>query len=143
MFKVLEVAESENLAQFSRLLWQQSLSHRIYHEGEMQIVAVARPEDIAKASSLYQQWKTGEIMPVQNDSSSFSEYFNFRKGAGGLLQALYRYPVTIILILICCVMAVLAPLNTLSDTVRLFLFPDFEYKSQKIFILVFLLIPDI
>ena len=67
MFKVLEVAESENLAQFSRLLWQQSLSHRIYHEGEMQIVAVARPEDIAKASSLYQQWKTGTVQVSGNN----------------------------------------------------------------------------
>jgi GlpG protein len=132
MFKVVEVAESENLTQFSRLLWQQSMSHRIYHEGEVQIVAVASPDDITKASSLYQQWKAGEIKPEQADSSSIAGYFNVSKGVGRLLQALCKYPVTIVLIVVCCVMAVLAPLNTLSDTVRLFLFPDFAYGTRTI-----------
>lgn len=132
MFKVLEAAESENLTQFSRLLWQQNMSHRIYHEEGVQIVAVAEPDHIAKASSLYRQWKAGAIKPEQNDSSSITGYFNVSKGAGHLLQALLRYPVTIVLILVCCVMALVAPLNTLSDTVRLFLFPDFAYGTRTI-----------
>ena len=132
MFKVLEAAESENLAQFSRLLWQQNMSHRIYHEAGLQVVAVADANDIARASSLYRQWKAGEIKPAENDSSSIAGYFNVTQSAGRLLQALFRFPVTIILILVCCVMAVLAPLDTLPDTVRLFLFPDFAYGTRTI-----------
>ena len=120
MFKALEISASENLAQYSRLLWQQSLSHRIYHEGEMQIVAVADPKDISKASALFQQWKAGDISPSQEDSSSIGDYFNPNKSFGQLIQALFRFSVTIVLILLCCVMAVVAPLDTLSDTVRLF-----------------------
>ncbi len=132
MFKALEISSSENLAQYSRLLWQQSLSHRIYYEGEMQIVAVTDPDDISKASALFQQWKAGDISPSQEDSSSISEYFNPNKSFGQLIQALFRFPVTIVLILLCCVMAVVAPLDTLSDTVRLFLFPDFAYGARTI-----------
>ncbi|MBN4053578.1 rhomboid family intramembrane serine protease [Haliea sp. AH-315-K21] len=132
MFKVLEISKGDDLAQYSRLLWQQSLSHRIYHEGEKQIVAVANPNDISKASALYQQWRLGEIEPDQKDSASISEYFNPNKSIGSLIQALSRYPVTIVLILLCCVMAVVAPLNALSDTVRLFLFPDFAFGTRTI-----------
>jgi GlpG protein len=132
MFKALEVAASENLTQYSRLLWQQSLSHRIYHENDVQIIAVANPADIGKASTLYQQWKSGEISPAQKDSSSIAEYFNFSQGAGRFWRALHKSPVTLVLILICCVMAVVAPLNSLSDTVRLFLFPDFAYGTRTI-----------
>jgi len=132
MFKALEISASENLAQYSRLLWQQSLSHRIYHEGEMQIVAVADPKDISKASALFQQWKAGDISPSQEDSSSIGDYFNPNKSFGQLIQALFRFSVTIVLILLCCVMAVVAPLDTLSDTVRLFLFPDFAYGTRTI-----------
>lgn len=132
MFKAFDTSKNENLAQYSRLLWQQSLSHRIYQEGDLQIVAVAKPEEITKASVLYQQWKSGEVEPEQKDSSSISEYIDPNKSIGSLIQALYRYPVSIILILVCCVMAVVAPLNYLSDTVRLFLFPDFAYGTRTI-----------
>lgn len=132
MFKVLELSANENLTQFSRLLWQQSLSHRIYHEDEVQIVAVANPADIPKATALYQQWKSGDLEPSQEDSTSINTYLNPLKNIEQLLQALLRYPVTIALILLCCVMAVVAPLGTLSDTVRLFLFPDFAYGTRTI-----------
>lgn len=132
MFKALEVSTTENLTQFSRLLWQQSLSHRIYHENEMQIVAVANPADISIASTLYQQWKAGDIEPSQEDSTNINTYLNPLKSIEQLLQALLRYPVTIALILLCCLMAVIAPLSSLSETTRLFLFPDFAYGTRTI-----------
>ncbi len=132
MFKALEIPTDENLTQFSRLLWQQSLSHRIYHEDKVQIVAVAKSEDISKAFTLYRQWKEGVVEPAEEDSSSISHYLNPLKGIEQLLQALLRYPVTITLIILCCLMAVIAPLDTLSDTVRLFLYPDFAYGTRTI-----------
>lgn len=132
MFKAFEISANENLSQYSRLLWQQSLSHRIYNEGEMQIVAVANVDEIQQALSLYQQWKSGEIQPEHEDSASISTYFNPLKSTGKLTQALSRFPVTITLIVICCAMALIAPLSTLSDTVRLFLFPDFAYGTRTI-----------
>lgn len=132
MFKALEVSTTENLTQFSRLLWQQSLSHRIYHEDDMQIVAVANPAHISTASMLYQQWKAGDIEPSQEDSANINTYLNPLKSIEQLLQALLRYPVTIALILLCCLMAVIAPLSSLSETTRLFLFPDFAYGTRTI-----------
>jgi GlpG protein len=132
MFKALETPANENLTQFSRLLWQQSLSHRIYHEDEIQIVAVANPADISKTTSLYRQWKAGDIEPSQEDSTNIKSYLNPLKSIVQLMQALLRYPVTIALILLCCLMALIAPLDTLSDTVRLFLYPDFAYGTRTI-----------
>ena len=132
MFKALETTANENLTQFSRLLWQQSLSHRIYHEDDMQIVAVANPADISKTSVLYRQWKAGDIEPSQEDSSNINSYLNPLKSIQQLMQALLRYPVTIALVLLCCLMAVIAPLDSLSDTVRLFLYPDFAYGTKTI-----------
>lgn len=132
MFKALETPTNENLTQFSRLLWQQSLSHRIYHEDEIQIVAVANPADISKTTSLYRQWKAGDIEPSQEDSTNIKSYLNPLKSIVQLMQALLRYPVTIALILLCCLMALIAPLDTLSDTVRLFLYPDFAYGTRTI-----------
>ncbi len=132
MFKAMEISASENLTQFSRLLWQESLSHRIYHEGGKQILAVANPDDIVKASVLYQKWESGEIELSQKNSSSLSQYFNPNKSIGSLVQALFRCPVTILLLLLCCVMAVIAPLHSLSDTTRLFLFPDFASGTRTI-----------
>ena len=132
MFKALEVPTGENLTQFSRLLWQQSISHRIYHEDQIQIVAVAKPEDISIAFTLYGQWQAGDIEPAEEDSSVINRYLNPLKAVEQLMQALLRYPVTIALIILCCLMAVIAPLDTLSDTVRLFLYPDFAYGTRTI-----------
>ncbi len=132
MFKALEVPTGENLTQFSRLLWQQSISHRIYHEDQIQIVAVAKPEDISIAFTLYGQWQAGDIEPAEEDSSGINRYLNPLKAVEQLMQALLRYPVTIALIILCCLMAVIAPLDTLSDTVRLFLYPDFAYGTRTI-----------
>ena len=132
MFKALDVEAQENLSQFSRLLWQQRMSHRIYQDGNRQIVAVASSADIAHASRLYEQWKSGEIAPSPEDNTSFTEYFSFNKGANSLFAALWRYPVTISLVLVCCLLAIIAPLNSLSDTVRLFLYPDFALGTRTI-----------
>lgn len=132
MIKALEIAGDINLSQFSRLLWQQRISHRIYHETNAQIVAVANAEDIHRVSGLYRQWESGEIRPSTKDSSGFADYFSANSLAGSGLHALLRYPVTITLILVCCILAVVAPLNSLSDTVRLFLYPDFANGTRTI-----------
>lgn len=132
MFKALEIPANENLTQFSRLLWQQRLSHRIYHEAGSQIVAVANPADIPKASQLYEQWKAGNIEPSLEDTAGIRGFFHPDKTIGNLLQALFRYPATILLIFSCCLLALIAPLDTLSDTVRLFLFPDFASGTRTI-----------
>ena len=100
MFKAFETSANENLSQYSRLLWQQNLSHRIYNQGEMQIVAVANIDEIQKASTLYQQWKSGEIQLAEQDSSTIRTYFNPTKNTGNFLQAFSRFPVTLILILV-------------------------------------------
>ena len=132
MFKVLEVSTDENLTPFSRLLWQQKLSHRIYREKDAQLLAVVNPSDIARASVLYEQWQGGMIEPALENSSGMSGFFNPAGNFRDLRKTLFRYPATLLLILTCCLMAIIAPLDSLSDTTRLFLFPDLAYGTRTI-----------
>ena len=132
MFKVLEVSTDENLTPFSRLLWQQKLSHRIYREKDAQILAVVNPSDIARARVLYEQWQGGMIEPALENSSGMSGFFNPAGNFRDLRKTLFRYPATLLLILTCCLMAIIAPLDSLSDTTRLFLFPDLAYGTRTI-----------
>ena len=132
MFKVLEVSTDENLTPFSRLLWQQKLSHRIYREKDAQILAVVNPSDIARARVLYEQWQGGMIEPALENSSGMSGFFNPAGNFRDLRKTLFRYPATLLLLLTCCLMAIIAPLDSLSDTTRLFLFPDLAYGTRTI-----------
>lgn len=132
MFKVIEVAGNENLSQFSRLLWQQKLSHRIYQDGEKQIVAIADTREINKVLALYEGWRKGEVQPEDQDSANFTDYLNFDQGFASFLRTLLHFPVSIILILVCCVLAFVAPLQDMTETTRLFLYPDFAYGTRTI-----------
>lgn len=132
MFKVLEVEGSVNLSQFSRLLWQRKLSHRIYQSGDKQIVAIATSSEINRVLKLYEDWRNGEVEPEEEDSANFTDYLNVNQGLAGFFKALLRFPVTILLILVCCLLAFIAPLQDLSETTRLFLYPDFAYGTRTI-----------
>ena len=96
------------------------------------MVAVSNPADIVRTSQLYEQWKAGKIEPGIEDAAGIAGFFHPDKTIGSFLKALFRYPTTLLLIFICCVMALIAPLDTLSDTVRLFLFPDLAYGTRTI-----------
>ena len=132
MFKVLELDGSEDLSQFSRLLWQQRISHRIYQEGQTQILAIATSTDVQRVLAMYENWRKGELLPDENDSASVTPYLNVNQGISSLFSALFRYPVTLSLILVCCVLALIAPLQEMSDLTRLFLYPDFAYGTRTI-----------
>jgi GlpG protein len=132
MFKVIELDHSKDPSQFSRILWQQRISHRIYQEADRQILAIATTRDIQRVLDMYENWRKGELLPNENDSASVAPYLNFNHGVSSLFTALLRYPVTLSLILACCMLALIAPLQEMSDLTRLFLYPDFAYSTRTI-----------
>jgi len=132
MFKVLEVPEEVDLNQFSRLLWQQKISHRFHHVDGVQVMTVARQDQVMTTANLFRQWQAGEIRPTEQDSISVGGYFNPREMLGNIGMAFLRAPATLLLIGVCIILAFIAPLNAMNDLVRSMLFPDFSYGTRMI-----------
>jgi len=132
MFKVLEAPLEEDLSQFSRLLWQQKISHRIIRLDHSQVLTVTGQQEAMTAVTLYSQWQRGEVLPDKNDSSDVAAYFNIRDVAIKLASAFRRAPLSLFLILLCIVLAVLAPLESMNGLTRSLLYPDFSYGTSII-----------
>ena len=126
MFKALEVSKDDDLAEYSRLLWQQKLSHRLHRLEDSQVVAVAKIEDIPNAITLYKQWKQGEVTPSLEDSSGLGAYFSGTELFANGLRAFFRAPVSLAIIFICSILAIIAPLGSFSELVIALLYPDFS-----------------
>ncbi len=132
MYKVLDVSIQEDLGQFSRLLWQRKISHRIYEVENRQILTVPQQNQVEIAGLLYHQWLRGDIAPNADDSSDFASYFSPKDFLGKLFQAFSRAPFTLSLIVLCIVLAFLAPLNAMTELTREMLYPDFSFGTRII-----------
>jgi len=132
MFLALELNGSLDLSQYSRLLWQQKLSHHIVEQGEQQLVLVAQAAQIPQARELFRQWQTGEVKPQAEDSSSLGGFVS-----GGTLKhsfagALMQAPLTVLLMAVCIVLSVLAPLQSPTALTEALLYPDFALGTSTL-----------
>lgn len=132
MFKVLEVSADTDLSQFSRLLWQRRLSHRIQQVEGRQLLVMSTPQRVPEALALYQQWRRGEVVPDAQDRSGLGDLFHTGEFTGGLARAFLQRPLTLTLILVCCVLAYLAPLAAPTALTFDLLYPDFSYGTRSI-----------
>lgn len=132
MFKIIEVPLEEDLGQFSRLLWQHKISHRIFEQENSQVLAVSGREHVQTAAALYGQWYRGEIRPLEQDSSDISVYFSAGKGLESVSRAFRRAPLSLLLVLVCIVLAFVAPLDGMNEIARSMLYPDFSYGTRII-----------
>ncbi|MDC1527443.1 rhomboid family intramembrane serine protease [Gammaproteobacteria bacterium] len=132
MYKVLEVSIQEDLGQFSRLLWQRKISHRIYEVESRQILTVPDQSQVMAARHLFQQWQRGEVIPDAGDSSDFVSYFSPRDFLGKIFHAFRKATFTLSLIVLCIILAFLAPLNAMTDLTRAMLYPDFSFGTRII-----------
>jgi GlpG protein len=132
MYKIVEVALQEDLSQFSRLLWQKKITHRIVRLEESQVLTVPSREAILPATRLFEQWHRGEIHPGAEDGADFSAYFQPAESVRRFLKAFFRAPVTLSLIVVCLVMALAAPLGDMNSLARALLFPDFSFGTRII-----------
>lgn len=132
MYKVIEVPSQEDISQFSRLLWQRRISHRILHVDDSQVLIVPNRQHIVPATQLFEQWVRGDVRPDANDSANVGAYFTPGETVRQLFRAFTGAPVTLALIVVCCVLAVLAPLENMNGLTRQLLFPDFSYGTRII-----------
>ena len=132
MISILDIPAEEDISQFSRLLWQRKISHRIHEDSGRQYLLVARQEQAHEASILYRHWLQGDILPEDDDSSDITAYFKPTELLANMLGAFLKAPLSLILITMCCVLLLIAPLNDMTDIVRSMLFPDFSYGTRII-----------
>lgn len=132
MYRVFDVSPDTDLSQFSRLLWQRKLPHQIQHIDGRQVLIMARPAEIEQALVLYQQWQRGEVAPAEKDDTSLADFMVPGALAGGLVRGFMRAPLTFVLIAVCCILAVLAPLQAPTPLTLDLLYPDFSYGTRTI-----------
>lgn len=129
----LKVSVDVNLGEYSRLLWQHKISHQITSHEDVQFVLVAgEAKQVGDAQQLFEQWKTGHIKPREDDSSDISSYFKPDAVETAFFRALVQAPLTLTLILVCCVMLYLAPLAEANAWTYALMFPDFSYGTRMI-----------
>lgn len=132
MFRVLDVSIDTDLGQFSRLLWQRKIGHRIQELEGRRVLLMTTPQQIPQVLELYRQWQLGEVQPEARDSSGLGDFFNAGEFGSGLTRAFRTGPLTVLLIAACCVLAFLAPLVTPTDLTFSLLYPDFSYGTRTI-----------
>ena len=132
MFLALEVAYERDLTQFSRLLWQRKVSHHIGRQDERQLVLVSESGQVALAKELFHQWQQGEVLPATEDSSSIGGYVQTGALWTSFSRALGSAPLTLILIVACVVLWLLAPLERPTSLTLALMFPDFSRGTGTI-----------
>ena len=132
MFKVLDLPASDDISQFSRLLWQKKISHRIHRADDRQILVVSGQDQALLTEQLFAQWRRGEVQPDTADSSDVSAFFSGDDFMGGLVRAFTRTPLSLLTIVACIVFWLIAPLEEMSGLARAMLYPDFSFGTSRI-----------
>lgn len=128
----LKVSLGVNLDEYGRLLWQRKISHQITpHEG-MHYVLVGEAGQVLEAQQLFEQWRAGEVKPSEEDSTELSSYFKGDAVETEFFRALVRAPLTVVLIIVCCLMLYLAPLARPTTWTYALMFPDFSFGTRMI-----------
>ena len=132
MFLALDLSVAQDLRPFSRLLWQRKVSHHIAEEDGRLLLAVADSEQVALTKQLFQQWQQGDIQPTSEDTIAIGSYLRPQALGAGLRSAFTASPLTLLLILACCALWLLAPLERPTSLTFALLYPDFSRGTGTI-----------
>lgn len=132
MFNVLSVSRTLDLSEFSQLLWQRKIAHRIQEQGDQQLLLIANPRQATDAVALFKDWQRGAVKPAADAQTTAADLFNVSEFNNGMLRAFFNAPFTLILILTCIALAFLAPLDGPTSFSWNLLYPDFSYGTRTI-----------
>lgn len=132
MFRAIDTSPDVDLSQFSRLLWQQGIAHRIVQQGQGQLLLVAREEQILPAVTLYGCWQRGEVQPQAGADGRLDLLLSGASMTDGVARALRQTPLTLILIAVCVALLFVAPLDRPTDLTYSLLYPDFSRGTRVI-----------
>jgi GlpG protein len=132
MYRVLEVSLDTDLRQFSRLLWQRKLSHQIQELEGKQVLVMGAPRDIEQALALYKQWQRGEVAPAAEDDARLADFIKPVAFGAGLLRGFMRAPLTFLLIFVCCLLFIFAPLAMPTPLTLELQYPNFGLGTRTL-----------
>jgi len=132
MFRTIDASLDADLSEFSRLLWQQGISHRIVEHDQRQLLLIARQDQIAQAMDSFRRWQDGELRPTVGADGKLGTLFQGEALAAGVWRAFMLAPLTMLLIGSCIILLFLAPLDGPSPLTFTLLYPDFSYGTRLI-----------
>ena len=132
MVPAFAVARTVDLGDYSRLLWQRKISHHIVEQDDQQFLLVALPEQAPVARDLLRQWQQGEVKPSEEDLSGVGGFVKAGALKWSMLGGLARSPLTLVLIIVCCALWLVAPLERPNEWTRALLYPDFSLGTGTI-----------
>jgi GlpG protein len=132
MFRTIDASLDADLSEFSRLLWQQGISHRIVEHDQRQLLLIARQDQIAQAMDSFRRWQDGELRPTVGADGKLGTLFQGEALAAGVWRAFMLAPLTMLLIGSCIILLFLAPLDGPSPLTFTLLYPDFSNGTRLI-----------
>jgi GlpG protein len=132
MFRAIDASPEADLSQFSRLLWQHGISHRIVLHEQRQLLLVARQERLAETLQLFQRWQSGELQPSADGDGKLELLFQGESIVAGLGRMLRESPLTLLLVGSCIALLWLAPLDRPTNLTYSLLYPDFSRGTRII-----------
>ena len=129
MSVLLRAPLDADLRPLSALLYQQRILHRIVEEGGQQVVQLAQPDDLERATDLMNRWQDGEIELRWAPSSASAA----PAASSGINLA--AYPVTLALIALSMIGFFLVYLSGSAELVALLTYNPFELvRGRPVFI---------
>jgi len=132
MFRAIDESPDVDLSAFSRLLWQQGISHRIVEQEGCQMLLIARQEQVASALDLHRRWQQGEVRPVEGADGRLATLFQGAGSMHGVRRAFMDAPLTLLLIASCIALIFLAPLDGPTALTYSLLYPDLSQGTRVI-----------
>ncbi|MBL4584418.1 MAG: rhomboid family intramembrane serine protease [Pseudomonadales bacterium] len=129
MISALELDSSQNLSGFSTVLGQYGIRHRISESSGRQVVWVAQQADVAQVQHVYQQFQNGQYDEVLKTVTKPAQQ-NGEATRWLLLLEFSRSPVTLLLVLVCLVVALITQLGDQLAIVGLFTFLEVTHIQQ-------------
>ena len=123
-YKVLEVSKEQDLAGFSRFLWDKGVTHRIVDQGESQWLLVGNASDAQRVTVAYQT--------LQNGRLEWSELPSVTQKKVPLWLLLYRLPVTLSLIILSVLGYLCVDLGGIEGVIQHLTFFQFQLNGQHI-----------
>lgn len=133
MLPLLDLDPAVSPAELARVLWQHRIGHRIIeHEGR-RVLMVGKREEAVRAQELYLRLQRGESIPPPPRQAGLLEALLPGAGVGAaLLRVLHSSPLTLLLVLACILLYLLAPLDRVDSIAWSLLYPDFAGGTRVI-----------
>ncbi|MGI9274747.1 MAG: rhomboid family intramembrane serine protease [Endozoicomonas sp.] len=128
MYRALEIPGHINLSALSYFLYRRGLSHKITEESGRQVLWTASEEHAGLVEQIYSDWQSGALQLEEAPARRGV----LDQGVGNLLRRLpwKRFPVTMLLLVICLAVGLFTQMGDNINTVSHFTFVKFRVMGE-------------